>query len=147
MLRDRCLSVCLSVCNVGVLWPSCCMDQDASNMSLGMEVGLSPGDILLDRDSASPHGKRHSSPPLFRPCLLWPNGWIDQDTTWYLGLPWPRRRFRWRPSSPVERGTVAPRLVSPCLLWPNCCPSQQLLSSCLTEFEHTYDVCCINISF
>jgi len=27
MLSDRCLS-CLSVCNVGVLWPNGCMDQD-----------------------------------------------------------------------------------------------------------------------
>jgi len=28
MLSVRCLSVCLSVCNVGVLWPNIWMDQD-----------------------------------------------------------------------------------------------------------------------
>ena len=33
-------------------------------MSLGMEVGLGPGDIVLDGDPA-PHGKEHSSFPLF----------------------------------------------------------------------------------
>jgi len=27
-----------------------------------MEVGLDPGDIVLDGDPASTHGKRHSSP-------------------------------------------------------------------------------------
>ena len=28
MLSDRCLSVCLSVCDVGVLWPNGWMDQN-----------------------------------------------------------------------------------------------------------------------
>jgi len=38
---------------------------------------------------------------IFGPCLLWPNGWMDQDTTWYGGRPRPRRRCdRWGPSSP-----------------------------------------------
>ena len=27
--------------------------------------------------------ERGTTPPLFGPCLLWPNGWMDQDTTWY----------------------------------------------------------------
>jgi len=39
-------------------------------MPLAMEIGLSPGDIVLDGDPA-PHRKEHSSPPpLFDP-LLW----------------------------------------------------------------------------
>jgi len=25
-----------------------------------------------------------------QPCLLWPNGWMDQDATWYEGRPRPR---------------------------------------------------------
>jgi len=64
--------------------------------------------------------------------VLWPNGWMDQDTTWYSGRPRPRRHcVRWRPSSLTERGTVAPTLsFRPCLFWPNSRPSQQLLSSC-----------------
>jgi len=31
----------------------------------------------------------HNSPLLFGPCLLWPNGWMDQDTTWYGGTACP----------------------------------------------------------
>jgi len=38
-------------------------------MSLGTEIGLSPGDIMLDGN----------------PCLLWQIGWMDQDATWYGG--------------------------------------------------------------
>jgi len=30
-------------------------------------------------------------PPIFGPCPLWPNGWMDQDATWYGGRPRPRR--------------------------------------------------------
>jgi len=63
MLPYHCLSVCLSVCNVGVLWPNGCMDQDA---------------------------------------------------TWYRGRPRPRRHcVRWGPSSPTERGTTAPPTFRP----------------------------------
>jgi len=42
--------------------------------------------------------------PILGPCLLWPNGWMDQDATWYGGRP--RRRphcVRWGPSSPPHR--------------------------------------------
>jgi len=28
-------------------------------------------------------------PPIFGPCLLWPNGWMDQDDTWHGGRPQP----------------------------------------------------------
>ena len=52
-------------------------------MPLGMEVGLGPGRILLDGDPVPPPQKkmRQSSPPTFGPCLLWPNGCVDQDAT------------------------------------------------------------------
>ena len=26
--------------------------------------------------------KGHNVPTIFGPCLLWPNGWMDQDATW-----------------------------------------------------------------
>jgi len=110
MLSDRCpvLPVCLSVCDVGVLWLNSWTDQDETwhvgrprprpqcvrwgcsspsngaqptpqflarvpcgqkarwiKMPLGMEVGLGPGDFVLDGDP-SPHPKR-STPPNFRP--------------------------------------------------------------------------------
>ena len=40
---------------------------------LGVDVGLSPGDFVLDGDPVS-FPKRERSPPIFVPCLLWPNG-------------------------------------------------------------------------
>jgi len=40
---------------------------------LDVKVGLSPNHIVLDGDPAPPHGNGHSCPPLFGPCLLWPN--------------------------------------------------------------------------
>jgi len=51
-------------------------------MPLGTEVGLGPGDIVLDGDPALASPKR-AQLPIFGPCLLWPNGWRDQDATWY----------------------------------------------------------------
>jgi len=51
-------------------------------MPLGTEVGLNLCHIVLDGDPAPPPQKVHSF-NIFGPCLLWPNGWIDQDTTWY----------------------------------------------------------------
>jgi len=45
------------------------------NMVLRMEVGLSPGDFVLDGHSGPPSQKRGRAPsPIFGPCLLWPNG-------------------------------------------------------------------------
>jgi len=48
-------------------------------MQLSMEVGLGPGHIVLDGDPAPLHKRGHSPLPIFGPCLLWPNGWMDQD--------------------------------------------------------------------
>jgi len=43
--------------------------------------------------SSSP--KKGHGTPLFGPCLLWQNGWMDQDITWSGGN-WPRRDcIRW----------------------------------------------------
>jgi len=59
---------------------------------LGMEVGLGPGHIVLDGDPVLPSKKGHSphsSLPIFGPCLLWPNGWMDHNATWYGGRPHP----------------------------------------------------------
>jgi len=44
-------------------------------MSLGIELGLGPGDFVLDGDPAVLHQKgAEPPPPIFGPCLLWPNG-------------------------------------------------------------------------
>jgi len=55
-------------------------------MALGMEVGLSPGDFVLDGDPAHlPKKGAEPHSPIFRPYLLRPNGCMDQDATW-VGL-------------------------------------------------------------
>jgi len=43
--------------------------------ALGTEVGLGTGHIVLDGDPASP--QKDTAPPIFGPCPLWPNGWMD----------------------------------------------------------------------
>jgi len=45
---------------------------------LGTEVGLSPGNIVLDGDPASP-SERGTADPDFSVCLLWPNGRPSQQ--------------------------------------------------------------------
>ena len=61
-------------------------------MPFGREVGLSPSDTVLDGDwgpnSPSPKG---AEPPIFDPCLLWPNGWMDEGATWCGGKSRPRQ--------------------------------------------------------
>jgi len=69
-------------------------DQTAGwiKMPFGMELGLGPGHIVLDGDPASPLQKGGTAPPppIFSPCLFWPNGWMDQDATCYGGRLRPR---------------------------------------------------------
>jgi len=80
----------------------CCGQMTAwFKMSLGMELGLGQGDFVLD-GIQSPSPKKGQSPsPIFGPFLLWPNGWMDQDATWYGCWPQPRGLcVRWRPSLP-----------------------------------------------
>jgi len=126
MLSDRCtvsvpscLSVTLVYCGQTVGW---------IKMKLGMQISLGPGHNDLNRDPV-PHGKGHSSPTLSKfagagftcvriirgPCLLWPNGWMGKDATWYGGRPWPRLHcVEWGPSSP-KRDTAAP-IFAPCIV-------------------------------
>ena len=81
-----------------VLWPNGWM-SGWIKMPLNREVGLGPGDIVLDGDPAPLPNKGAQQPPLFGPCLLWPNGWIDQDATWYGGRPRPGPHcVRWGPA-------------------------------------------------
>ena len=47
-------------------------------MPLGMEVGFGLDDFVLDRDPA-PSPQKGGRPQIFGPCLLWLNGWMDQD--------------------------------------------------------------------
>jgi len=124
-------------------------------MAPGMEVGLIPGDFVLDgtqpplqKGGGAPqfsayvycllmHASRchllwrwasaqatlcsmgtqlpsekrvHPPHPIFGPCLLWPNGWMDEDATWYGSRPRPRRHC-------VRRGPSSPRKGHN-ILWP-----------------------------
>jgi len=58
-----------------------CCGQTAGwiKMPFGTEIRLGPGHIVLDWDPVPPYGKGHSSPPLFGPYLLWPNGRPSQQ--------------------------------------------------------------------
>jgi len=78
-------------------------------MPLGMEVGLSPGDFVLDGDPGTPK-KGHPPHLIFGPCLLWQNGWMDQDATWYGGKCRLRRPcVRWARSSPYKGHSPLPQ--------------------------------------
>ena len=67
-------------------------------MPLGMEVGFGPGDFVLDGDPA-PLPKRGGATQIFGPCLLWPNGWMDEDGTWHGDRPQRRQLcVKWGPS-------------------------------------------------
>jgi len=57
--------------------------------------------------------------PFFGPCLLWSNGWMDHDATWYGDSPRPMPHcIRWGHSfPPPPKGAQEPPLYGRCLLW------------------------------
>jgi len=69
MLSDRCLSV------LSVTFVHCGQTVGWMKMKLGMQVGLGPGHIVLDRTQLP--SLKGQSPPIFGPYLLWPKGWMD----------------------------------------------------------------------
>ena len=90
-----------------LLRPNGYMDQDVTwYMSLGMEVGLGPGDFVLDEEPDPPPQK---GPQIFGPCLLRPNGWMDEAGTWHGGRLQPRRLcVRRGPSLLPQKGWRSP---------------------------------------
>jgi len=77
---------------------------------LSTEVGLSPGDFVLDGDPV-PFPSKGAEPlsQIFGPFLLWPNGSMHQDATWY-GC-WPQLRdfvLDGDPVFPPNKGGGAP---------------------------------------
>ena len=70
VIQLSCLSVTLVYCGRTAKW---------IKMPLGTEVGLGRGHIVLDGDPAPP--PQRGIAPIFGPCLLWPNGWMDEDAT------------------------------------------------------------------
>ena len=77
-------------------------------MPLGTEVDLGPCDIVFDVDPATPRKKAHHPHPIFGPCLLWPNGGMDEYAAWYGSRPRSRPHCTRRGPSSRERGTAAP---------------------------------------
>jgi len=99
-------------------------------MVLGMEVGLSPCGFVLDGNPAHSQKGGRAPSPIFGPFLRWPNGWMDEDATWYGSRPRPRPRC-------IRRGPISPRkghsslaLFSAHVYRGHGRPSQLLLSSC-----------------
>jgi len=53
-----------------------CCGQTAGWIKMPLDIDVGPGDIVLHGGPALPKG---AQPPIFGSCLLWPNGWMDQD--------------------------------------------------------------------
>jgi len=95
--RVVCLS-CLSVPSMTLMY--CSQTVGCINVPLVMEVGLDVVHIVLGGDAA-PSPKWAQQPQIYDPCMLWPNGWMDQDATCYGGMP--------RPRPPCYMGTQFPQ--------------------------------------
>jgi len=80
-------------------------------MPLGTEVDLGRRDIVFNVDPATPRKKDTPTPPIFGPCLLWPNGWMDEDAAWCAEVDL-------GPGHIVLDGGPSSRERGPCLLWP-----------------------------
>jgi len=75
-------------------------------MSLGTEVGLGPGDIVRWGTSLPLQKGGSTAAPDLSAHVLWPNGLMDQDATWYGGMPRPWSyyvRSRPRPPHPQKK--------------------------------------------
>jgi len=96
-------------------------------MQLGMEVGLGPGNIVLDGDPVPP--KWGTVAPTFQPMYCGQTArWIKMPLSTEVGLDPGDVVLDGDPAPPAQRRTAAPTF-RPTLLW-NSHPSQQLLSSC-----------------
>ena len=109
-----------------------CRNQMAQciKFPLHRKVGLDPSDIALDGNPAPLSPKKgQSPPPIFGPCLLHPNGSMDQEFKMPLGM-----EVGLDPSDivldgewtqlPSPKNGSQPPIFSPSLLWPNGCIDQ-----------------------
>jgi len=95
-------------------------------MPLGREVGLDPGDIVLDGDPATPPPQRgHSSQFSAHVCCRQTAGWIKMPLGREDGLD-PGDIVLDGDPAPLPQRHIAP-IFGPCLLWSNGRPSQLLL--------------------
>jgi len=98
-------------------------------MPLGTEVNIGPGDVVRVLDGVAPPPLKGAQ-PVSSSCLLWPNGCVDEDATWYESRPRPRPHcIRRGPSSPAK-GAQQPPLFLAHVYSGHGRPSQLLLRSC-----------------
>jgi len=84
-------------------------------MALGMQVGLDPSDIVLERGPSSPSPKKGAEPPpTFRPMFIVAKWLDDQDATWHDGRPRPGQHYVRCQLSFTPRGRSA-QFFGPCL--------------------------------
>ena len=90
-------------------------------MSLGMKLGLGQGDFVLVGRPYAPPPQTGAESPIFGPCLLRPNGWMNEAGTWHGGRAQPRRLcVRWGPNALPQKGAEpSSPIFGLCLLWPN----------------------------
>jgi len=92
-------------------------------MLLGTDVGLGPGDSVLDGEPAPsrlpPQKKGHSSPHFLAHVYCGQTaGWIRIRLGTEVGLVQGHIVLDGDPAPP-QRGTAAPPMFGPCLLWQN----------------------------
>ena len=85
--------------------PIGCMNQDATWL-MGTPLSL-------------PKKGPEPTSQVFGPCLLWPNGWMDQDGPCYGGRPQPRDFVLDGDPRPLPKRRRSPPIFGPCLLRPN----------------------------
>ena len=97
----------------------------------GMQVGLSPGDFVLDGDPA-PLPKRSGAPQFSAHVYCGQTAaWIKMPLGTEVGLGPGHIVLDGDLALPSRKGVQQPPLFGPSLRWPNGLSSQQLLSSCL----------------
>ena len=85
-------------------------------MPLGMEIGLGPGDFVLDGDTAPP--KKGQRPPIFGPRNCGQTaGWIKMPLCTEVGLG--LRDFVLDGNQLPSPKGAQPLIFGQCLLWPN----------------------------
>jgi len=78
-------------------------------MPLSIELGRPQPRRLSVRWGPALLPRKGAEPPDFGPILLRPNGWMNQDATWYGGRPQPRRLCVGWGSNPPQIGGGAPQ--------------------------------------
>jgi len=104
--------VCLSVCNVGVLWPN----GWGIKMKFGMQVGLGPGHTVLDGDPV-PLLQRGTAPQFSAHiCCGQMAAWIKMSLGTKLGLGQGDFVLDGYHAPPPQKGAEPPPFFGPCLL-------------------------------